>query len=780
MYSNVSVIRGKKYRITLLTTQLVRFEYDEKGIFEDRSTKLVSNRNFPPVKYDIWETEEQLEIRTEYLYIYYNKQEFSKHGLYVRINGAESGFHNHWHYGDSLRNLGGTIRTLDRADGPVPLENGLLSKDGISIVDDSDSFAIENGKILEKKGSSLDFYFFGYGRKYRESLKDFFNLTGKPPLLPRFVLGNWWSRFFKYSQESYKQLMEKFEEKKIPFSVAVIDMDWHIVDIDSKYGNGWTGFTWNKELFPDVKNFLMWLHQHNLYISLNIHPADGIRPYESKYKELAFKLGLDESEQKTIEFDVSNSNFMKLYFEEIIHTLEKDGIDFWWIDWQSGDTSRDSKLDPLWVLNFSHYQDSGKDGSRKLTFSRYAGVGSHRYPIGFSGDTITSWDSLDFQPYFTATASNIGYGWWSHDIGGHKAGIKDDELATRWVQFGVFSPIMRLHSSDNPFSGKEPWNFNLISEQTMTKFLKLRHELIPYLYVMNKQSHEEGELLIQPMYYHYPNIDEAYSVPNQYYFGRDFIVCPMTTKIDTISQTSKFSGWLPEGTWYDYFTGRKYKGNRLLAIYRGIEEIPIFVKRGSIIPLNNLNEFSNSVANPEKMIINIYRGESNTFTLWEDDGISDRPQEKDWAYTNFKLSEGKNTFTIEKTKGKIDSIPFSRDFQLRFFDSNKKKITILKNNIPTLFEQKYDETKNCLIVELLNKKPNDEFVIKINQFEEMENNTLEEVYNYLNKAHIEYDKKLLILNMLENNTPKHVISGLHSLNLSLSVIGTLVEILTAM
>ena len=98
------------------------------------------------------------------------------------------------------------------------------------------------------------------------------------------------------------------------------------------------------------------------------------------------------------------------------------------------------------MLNHYHYLDSGRRGNRRLTFSRYAGLGSHRYPIGFSGDTVISWDSLDFQPYFTATASNVGYGWWSHDIGGHMKGTKDDELATRWVQLGVFSPINRLHS----------------------------------------------------------------------------------------------------------------------------------------------------------------------------------------------------------------------------------------------------------------------------------------------------------------------------------------------
>ena len=145
-------------------------------------------------------------------------------------------------------------------------------------------------------------------------------------------------------------------------------------------------------------------------------------------------------------------------------------------------------IDPLWMLNHFHFLDSARDGKRPLTFSRYAGPGSHRYPVGFSGDTLITWASLDFQPYFTATASNIGYGWWSHDIGGHMFGGKDDELATRWVQLGVFSPILRLHSSLSPFNTKEPWRFGPEARAVMTEFLRLRHRLVPYLHTMNHRA----------------------------------------------------------------------------------------------------------------------------------------------------------------------------------------------------------------------------------------------------------------------------------------------------
>ena len=136
-------------------------------------------------------------------------------------------------------------------------------------------------------------------------------------------------------------------------------------------------------------------------------------------------------------FDIADPDFLLAYLEEIHHPLEAEGVDFWWLDWQQGSHTAMPGLNPLWMLNHYHFLDSGRDGKRPITFSRYAGPGSHRYPVGFSGDTVTSWASLDFQPYFTATAANLGYGWWSHDIGGHMFGVRDDELVTRWFQLGV-------------------------------------------------------------------------------------------------------------------------------------------------------------------------------------------------------------------------------------------------------------------------------------------------------------------------------------------------------
>ena len=396
-----SAVQGEHYRITVLTPSLFRLEYSSSGVFEDRPTQAVLNRDFSVPAFHVKETREELSIYTEFLELHYNRQPFDANGLSIRVKGG-TGWEWSWNYGKSPRNLNGTARTLDETNGEIPLEPGLMSRDGYSLIDDSHSMVLtDDGWVTPCRKSDIDLYFFGYGHRYLECLKDFYYLCGKTPLLPRYVFGNWWSRYHRYTEAEYKELIERFETEQIPFSIAVVDMDWHLVDdVDPKYGGGWTGYTWNKNFFPDPKAFMAWLHEHGLKITLNVHPADGVRAFEEPYERVAKAMGMDPSEELPVQFDPSDPKFMEVYLKELHHPLEEEGVDFWWIDWQQGTVTKIPGLDPLWMLNHYHYLDSAWKGTRPLTFSRYAGVGSHRYPVGFSGDTVISWESLQFQPYF--------------------------------------------------------------------------------------------------------------------------------------------------------------------------------------------------------------------------------------------------------------------------------------------------------------------------------------------------------------------------------------------
>ena len=279
-----NMIQGEKWRICVLTAGLVRLEYQEDGRFEDRPTQMALNRDFPPVDFQVLEDDTQLEVFTSRLHLIYNRKPFSKNGLSIQVKGNLSPYHSIWRFGEKFEDLGGTARTLDLCDGPTSLEHGIIGKNGFSLLDDSRSLVLtEDGWVETRQGEGTDLYFWGYGHDYKEALKDFFFLCGSSPMIPRYALGNWWSRFYPYTQESYLQLMDRFQKEEIPFSVCVIDMDWHVTDIDPKYGSGWTGYTWNKELFPHPEEFLKELHRRGLHTTLNLHPADGIRACEEIY-----------------------------------------------------------------------------------------------------------------------------------------------------------------------------------------------------------------------------------------------------------------------------------------------------------------------------------------------------------------------------------------------------------------------------------------------------------------------------------------------------------------
>ncbi|MDT0349609.1 glycoside hydrolase family 31 protein [Pseudonocardia charpentierae] len=652
-----NVLQGADYRITVLADGLVRLEYSASGEFEDRASQAVVDRAFPPAEFQVVETDDRLTVHTARLQLVYDKRPFSTEGLSVQAKGGYRSDESVWRYGLPTSNLGGTARTLDEADGPVPLEPGLLSREGVTYYDDSHTVLLtDDGWIAPRRPDTVDLYVFAYGRDYRAALRAFYRLTGPQPLLPRFALGNWWSRYHPYSADEYLGLMDRFAAEGIPLSVAVLDMDWHLVDIDPRYGSGWTGYTWNRDLFPDPPAFLAALHERGLATTLNVHPAEGVHAHEEHYAAIARRMGVDPDSELPVDFDPADPAFLEAYLEELHHPREAEGVDFWWVDWQQGGVTRIPGLDPLWLLNHFHFLDSGRNGKRPLTFSRYAGVGSHRYPIGFSGDTVITWESLDFQPYFTATASNVGYGWWSHDVGGHFFGYKDDELTVRWTQLGVFSPITRLHSSDSPFNTREPWRFGERAQRIMTRFLALRHRLVPYLHTMNRRAHLDGEPLVQPMYYDHPDDLDAYRVRNQYRFGDRLLVAPITTPADRATGLGAVRAWLPPGRWTDVFTGLTYRGGTTIQLHRDLDTIPVLAPAGAILPLVADGEAGFGTANPEALELRVYAGPDGEFTLAEEH------DDERWAFTHIVRTG--DELRIHPADGDLGSVPATRRYDV--------------------------------------------------------------------------------------------------------------------
>ena len=694
-----SVIKGEKWRITVLTDRLFRLEYDPEGIFRNTATQMAINRNFPVPEYTVTEKNGMTVVETASVRISYDGQPFSSAGMSAILKDQVMLHASVWHYGEETHNLKGTARTLDRANGEIPLEDGILSAEGFAVLDDSKSMGIgPDGDLLPAEEHGLDLYLFAYGRDGKAALKDYYQLSGPTPKIPRYALGNWWSRYYCYTEKTYKELMEKFASEQVPLSVAVIDMNWHITDIDPKYGPGWTGYTWNPEMFPDPKAMMTWLHEHGLKVTLNDHPAEGIRACEDLYPQMAKEMGIDPATEKPVEFDSSSKKFLDAYEKVVLDSFDETGVDFWWIDWQQQGGSSIKGVDALSVLNQTRWLYANRKDETGMTFSRYGGPGSHRYPVGFSGDTYITWASLQFQPYFTANAANIGYGWWSHDIGGHMQGVRDEELTLRWLQFGIFSPIMRLHSTMSEFLRKEPWTFEPSVSVIMEEFLRLRHRLVPWLYDKMLEASEENSVILYPMYYDYPyGWDPLFVQKNEYMFGSEMLVAPIVTPAGEKTGLGSVKVWLPEGEWVDFFNGHRYSGGQTLIVSRRADAMPVFVRPGTVIPMDGADVLENGCPLPKVLQWRIFAGADGEHTLREDNGV--HCTEEGFRSCTTKCSVKENcgntdalTISIEAAQGDTALLPDDRQYVVEIVGVGN----VLPRETEKIASSEYDEKKRTL------------------------------------------------------------------------------------
>lgn len=579
-------------------------------------------------------------------------------------------------------NLKGTYRTLDGYDGDtyvyderrpkMPIEDGLLATDGWTLIDDSDNFLFDGDKEwewVEKRpdDGAQDWYFLAYGHDYKAALRDFTLFAGKMPLPPRYAFGYWWSRYWAYSDKELRTLVKNFRAYDIPLDVLVIDMDWHYTDGDR---GGWTGWSWNRTLFPDPAKFLRWLDGEGIRSTFNLHPADGVRCGEDSYADVARDMGIDPASKQTVPWVSSDKKFIRSIFRRILTPMERDGVDFWWLDWQQQPTDPAVEgLSNTWWLNYVFFSDMEKNRDvRPMLYHRWGGLGNHRYQIGFSGDASITWASLDFQPYFNSTASNVLYGYWSHDIGGHHMADRiDPELYIRWMQFGALSPVMRTHSAKSAGLKKEVWNFAPEHADILRSTIRQRYALAPYIYTMARKAYDEGISLCRPMYYEWPEASEAYAFRNQYLFGDDILVAPVTAPGKEGYATVKV--WLPEGKWYEWQTGTMLDGGRTVERTFALDEYPVYVRAGAILPMYG-DTVKNLNANDEEILLTLFPGGSGEFSLYEDNG-DDKRYAAEFARTHLKSVRNGNllTVTVGKRTGAYCGMPAERKFSVKVLAS---------------------------------------------------------------------------------------------------------------
>lgn len=629
-----AVVQREQVRFTILTPSLIRLEWNPGGHFIDASSLVFVNRRLPVPRFQTDESGGWLSITTSHLLLRYRLGSGAFSATNLSITLTMNGRPVIWKPGlADPDNLRGTTRTLDGWTGGSieKLEPGLLSRSGWALVDDTGRHLLDRSPwpwVQPRPAGGLDWYFFGYGHRYRECLADFIRIAGAVPIPPLFAFGYWWSRYWVYSDSELRSLTGEMRSRGLPVDVLIIDMDWHLtygLNWQDKrrdpFGQriGWTGYTWNRALFPEPAEFLQWTGRQKLKTALNLHPASGIAPFEEKYREFAARLGTVSEPPAYIPYAMDDKNFAETFFEVLLAPMEKDGVDFWWLDWQQWLESKTIPgLNNTWWLNYTFFTRMERAGLRPLLFHRWGGLGNHRYQIGFSGDTTCTWESLAFQPYFTATAANVAYGYWSHDIGGHEplARPTDPELYLRWLQWGVFSPVLRTHCTKSSLAERRLWMFPE-HFPAMREALHLRYSLAPYLYSAARQTHLSGVSICHPLYYDYPDTGEAYQYTGQYLFGPSMLVAPVTAPANPGSGLAEKSIWLPPGLWFEWASGTLLSGGKTVTRNFALDEIPVYLRAGSIIPryppVTNLQE------PPDRLILTICPGGDGQTEIYQDD-----------------------------------------------------------------------------------------------------------------------------------------------------------------
>ena len=702
-----NIVMGKKYRFTLLTERLIRLEYNPNGVFEDRPTGKVMYRKFPKVEYKKDESDMLLQIMTPYFTLDYVKEKNFAGGKFTPSSNLRITLNQTdriWYYKHpEARNFGGITYSLDNFSGNLKFEKGLYSTDGFAQIDDSNSLVIdEAGNFVERQDKGIDIYVFMYKKDFGLCLQDYYTLTGYPMLLPRYAFGTWWYKNEKYNINNLDLLLNKFIESGTPLSSIVFGNNWHLDKEPFSFDN-------------DINdNYLRQLqNKYNVKFGLPLDPSKKIMVGTNSYQSLTNSISNLKGDYSFLPLNKDNIN---IYSKLGIQPLVNGGMDSFVIDYNNIKEKNSIAL----LNHYCYVLGSLSTNKRMVVFSRNHNIAVHRNTVIFTGRTKVNWNTLEVLPRYNSTASNNGISYIAHAIGGYYGGIENFELYIRYLQLGVFSPILMLASDTSKYYKREPWRWNESENTIIKKYLRLRNSLIPYLYTESYIYHKSGSPIIQPLYYKYPKIYDEPLYKNQYFFGSRMLVCPITKKKNTIMNRVVQRMFIPEGIWYELESGKKYVGNKYYMSFYKDEDYPVFCKEGSIIPMS----LDNNTNLPVNMEVVIVPGSDGEYQLYEDDGISNNFKNNSYAISefNFKYKPEHYEFMIKNTNNP-GLLPQVRNYKIRFKNTKvPSSVNIVSDNMQV--QGNYYVEKNDFIVMINNVSTSKDLKVECISNESMENSTV--------------------------------------------------------
>ena len=583
----------------------------------------------------------------------------------------------------------------------------LLSTKGYGILWDNYSYTKFNdtpsGSYLWSEVGDAINYFFIYGPEPDSVIRNYRELTGTAPLFPKWTYGYIQSKERYKTQQEIINVVKEYRDRKIPLDAIVLD--WQYWD-DGKWGQK----SFNKERFPEPQLMMETLHStYNAHLMISIWPKMSIR--SSNYSEMIKHKGFLYPDENSPFYDAFNPEARTLYWKQANKGLFSKGIDAWWCDatepeldgWDFNCDVYKIKMKPKigsgarYMNAYSLMHSKGiyenqrltTDEKRVVNLTRSAFAGQQKYAtITWSGDIVANWNVFKNQitaglnfcmsglPYWTtdiggffvqsAEVGELGKGAWFRN-GDFDGGTADDnykELYVRWFQFGAFCPVFRSHGTD---ISREIWRLGepgTLAFDALLKLDNLRYRLMPYIYSMAWKVTSEGYTLMRGLVMDFRNDHHVFEIDDQFMFGQSILVNPVTKPKEKFRKV-----YLPMGSgWYNFWTGKRYSGGQTWTVPTPIDEMPIFIKEGSIILLGPFVQYASESNDPIEL--RIYSGADGNFTLYEDENDNYNYEKGYFSIIDFNWNDAQRTLTIEERKGNFPGMLEERNFYITFVSEN--------------------------------------------------------------------------------------------------------------
>ena len=501
------------------------------------------------------------------------------------------------------------------------------------------------------------------GNSWEDVVKNYTDLTGKQPMLPRWSLGNFSSRFGYHSQQQTLETIQKFRAEKIPVDAIILDLYWFGKNIQGTLGN----FAWDKDNFPKPQQMIDELRKEKVEMVLITEPFvinTSTRLQEALDQDVLAKN--DEGKPFLYDFYFGHTGLIDIYskkgnswFKNIYKDLLSQGVTGIW-----GDLG-EPEVHPSKILH-----GNGKNGDQvhniygmdwaKLVKESFAEKSPNARPfilmragysgaqrnglVPWSGDVSRSWGGLQSQPDIVLQMGLQGIAFMHSDLGGFAGKNEDDELYARWLQYGVFNPIYRPHADENVPS--EPVYRSEKAKNIAKKAIELRYALLPYSYNLVFENHRNGTSLMRPLFFEEPENKELYTYNTAYFWGKDFLISPILKP----KQTTQDVYFPKNSNWYNFYTDEKILGGSTKTIVIEEDKIPTFVRGGAIIPMAKPMQ-STKEYNGNTLILHYYFDENikdSKTEVYNDDGLTKDAYEKGvFELMKFNVKQNGKSITLE-------------------------------------------------------------------------------------------------------------------------------------